>query len=691
MVEALAISGDTTLFDQWLDEMSKKYETMRETHDFASLGYKEELRLQTGKQVKAASRFGKGCKRTEAPFEDGATTCTTTLRTEDPVENAVFFGTEVKELIMKLDKKGQVWWRDNSNKDLSRPGYLDLFTGQGGVAKQLLRNGCPFAITYEWMHSAAENLLDEEVRKDVLMLLRSGAISACGSALICKSFSRAVTPPIRNQKYLRGVPWMGKTYKQSVREGNSHADFQRLVIECCEANDVLWWLENPDSSFLWRQRWYFRRFGAPDSPETLRVGFCRFGTPWRKRTRVATSCPGLCGLRMLCKCCEKGKTHIQLRGMHPTLRKPWTSVAEAYPRGFCALIAGAFSSTLNWSRKLNVAGCSRSGSLRTGEALNPGPRLQRGSRVTSLEMMPQQLHASVALGDKCWKTFYEWAAGFLQHQDPLELFLEVPLFLAHALRRYGDLLYSSGGALLYYRHLVLASQLRVPNLRQFVHICWELAGRWELAEPVTHRVPLPLPIAKALVCLGCNMGWRRWSGIVLLCFYGIARVGEVLQCRRKHLLLPDDVLVSAQSHAAFVVLESSKTSRRRGPRVQHLKISDAFVVWLLGRIFGDLRREDFLFGASPSAFRSRWDYLLQLLGVPKRSQLTPGGLRGGGAVEAYRTGTSISEIQWRMRLKQQSTLESYLQEVAAMSALTELPASSRRSIQSCASLFFHIC
>ena len=329
-------------------------------------------------------------------------------------------------------------------------------------------------------------------------------------------------------------------------------------------------------------------------------------------------------------------------------------------------------------------------SIRTGEAANPGPRLVRGSRGVSLEMMPQQLQASVALGDKCWKTFYEWAETTLVHREPLELFLEVPLFLAHALRRYGDLLYSGGGALLYYRHLVLAAQLRVPNLRQYVHICWELAGRWELAEPVAHGVPLPLPIAKALVSLGCNFGWRRWAGVVLMCFYGIARVGEVLQCRRKHLLLRDDVLVSSQSHAAFVVLESSKTSRRRGPRVQHLKIADTHVVWLLGRIFGRLSRDDFLFGASPSAFRSRWDYFMQLLGVPKRSLLTPGGLRGGGAVEAYRTGTSIAEIQWRMRLKQQSTLESYLQEVAAMSALTELPSSPRESMQCCASLFLHL-
>lgn len=101
---------------------------------------------------------------------------------------------------------------------------------------------------------------------------------------------------------------------------------------------------------------------------------------------------------MLCRC-KKG--HRVLRGMHPTLRKPWTSVAEPYPRGFCAVVAGALASDVGWCRKLNVAGCSRSASLRIGEAKNPGPRRARQPREVSLEHMPQQLAASIALGDRC--------------------------------------------------------------------------------------------------------------------------------------------------------------------------------------------------------------------------------------------------------------------------------------------------
>ncbi|CAE7267590.1 unnamed protein product [Symbiodinium microadriaticum] len=68
--------------------------------------------------------------------------------------------------------------------------------------------------------------------------------------------------------------------------------------------------------------------------------------------------------------------------------------------------------------------------------------------------------------------------------------------------------------------------------------------------------------------------------------------------------------------------------------------------------------------------RRRWDFLLEALGLD-RCELTPGGLRGGGAVWAYHHGTAIADIQWRMRLKHQHTLVHYLQEVAALNALLD--------------------
>lgn len=672
-------SGVFKKFDAWLEALSKTLPAARDPFDFEELGYRKALKLETGRHERRERHFG---KKAQQPVE-AEPSFLGSFCPQQPGAGALC--DEAVGLLKQLDERKQIWWPKGSLRVFEQPGAMDLYTGRGGVAKQLLKCGAPFVVTFDWSRSAQENLLWPENKQMVLRLIELKAVKVVGSAIICKSFTRAITPAVRSRRFPRGLPWMRSTMRQSVEEGNSHGDFCKEVIKACEKASVIFWLENPDTSFLWLQRGY-RRFAAPDSNWVFRTDFCRYGTAWRKRTRVATNCTSLRGLRMLCTC-KKG--HLVLRGTHPTLRKPWTAVAEPYPRGFCAVVGGALASEVGWCQRLNVAGCSRTGSLRIGEAKNPGPRNFRLPRDMSLEHMPQQLAASIALGDRCWSAFYNWASESFEKADPLQLFLEVPLFLAHAVRKYGDMQFSNGGSLLYYRHLVLSAQRRVPNLKQYVHLCWELAGRWELAEPVKHRVPLPLPVLQGMVALSMLMGWRQWAGITLLCFFGVARVGEVLRCRGKHLLLPGDLLDEA-GNSVFLLLESSKTSRRTAARVQHLKITDEHVAKLLGRIFAPLEKEAYLFGGSPSAFRTRWNSLLATLTIPPTAALTPGGLRGGGAVESYRRGIPISDIQWRMRLKNQATLESYLQEVAALSALTQLPNEALVSIRSAAKLYQHL-
>ena len=315
-----------------------------------------------------------------------------------------------------------------------------------------------------------------------------GAIKAVGSALVCRSFSAAVTPPVRTRRYPRGVPWASSSMREKIAEGNAMSDFDCKVRAECEAAEpvVFYWTENPDSSFLW-QLPKFREFRDPASGAVCRVDFCRFGTPWRKRTRLATNVPKLGGLRMLC-CCTR--PHQTLRGQHPTLKKPWTAVAQRYPRGFSKLIASAVLDACKWGGPFDVAACARCSSLRIGEAKNPGPRGPARFLEFSLEQAPVQTWASINLGEQRWQLFLRWARGFLSG-DPVTLFLHVPLFLAHAIRRYGDLDFMAGGSLLYYRHLILAAQRKIPSLKPFVSICWDLATRWEKVEPVKHRPPVP--------------------------------------------------------------------------------------------------------------------------------------------------------------------------------------------------------
>eukprot|EP00435_Cladocopium_sp_Y103_P068061 s363_g31.t1 len=464
------------------------------------------------------------------------------------------------------------------------------------------------------------------------------------------------------------------------------ADFQVKVIEECEAQEpeVFYWVENPGGSFLWRQRGFRERFSKPDSKWLFRADYCRFGTPWRKRTRVCNNIPGLQGLRMMC-CCEKN--HVQLRGQHPVLKIPWTSVAQPYPRGFSKVIASSILSATGWSAKLDIAGCARCGSLRVGEASHPGPRQVRGGRNFSLEEAPVQSWTSLHVGERRWEMFLAWCRTFLS-EDPLSLFFQVPLFLAHAVRKCGNAEFKTGGSLMYFRHLVLAAQRRVPTLRPYVSICRDLASRWEKAEPTQHRSPVPEVLVQALVALGWCLGWKRRSSVTLLCFHGVVRVGEVLKCKRSDLLLPADMMFECD--AAIALLRQSKTMYRQSARVQYLNIVSNFVVLLLTLALCDADRDEQLFHGSPQFYRQRWNYLLKLLKVSEDLRITPGGLRGGGAVCWYRKDGSISDLLWAMRLKNISTLESSLLAVSAISLLTDLSYEARHAIRCAASLFWHL-
>ena len=113
--------------------------------------------------------------------------------------------------------------------------------------------------------------------------------------------------------------------------------------------------------------------------------------------------------------------------------------------------------------------------------------------------------------------------------------------------------------------------------------------------------------------------------MTLLCFHGVATVGEVLKCKRSDLLLPLDMMF--ESDAAFLQWRQTKTMYRHSAGVQHLKIKSSFVVRLLSLAFRDADREEQLFHGTPHVYRQRWNFLLKLLKVPMDLHVTPGGLK----------------------------------------------------------------
>ena len=242
---------------------------------------------------------------------------------------------EALELLGSFDEK-QFLFPNAEKRSFTVPGALDLYSGRAGVAKALVAGGCPWVLTFEITRSSKEDLLLPENQQKVLRLIVLRAVRCVGSALVCKSFSVAMTPPVRSSQFPRGVPWMSAAMKEKVREGNAMSDFNAEVhVLCFESVEetpeevVYFWTENPDSSFLWRQRKY-RRFRRPESLDLFRCDFCRFGTGWRKRTRVATNIPGLKGLP---------EDVMLLRATSPALAGTTPCAQSAVDRGGPALPA----------------------------------------------------------------------------------------------------------------------------------------------------------------------------------------------------------------------------------------------------------------------------------------------------------------------------------------------------------------
>ena len=672
-------SGDSEEFDEWIKRIGAPVET--DGLDFSSIKCGPAPDLRTNAAVRKET-FKQGAHGQVAGAQGSHSTTKAQAEVLERKEKETEHGLpkEIVEILQSFEAR-QFFFEGELRFDV--PGGLDLFSGTCGVAKQMIKHGCPWVLTFEWKRGVRENLLDDDLRCKLVKLLRAGAFASVGAAPICSSFSIAITPPVRSSKFPRGKPGMRRSMRTKVTEGNSHNDFLADVLDICEELCLFFWVENLDSSFWWHtKRW--RKFKDPASGKTFRLCFCRLGTPWRKATKIATNTQ-LAGLRMMCQCrCN----HVQLRGTHPTRKVPWTLVAQPYPRGLNVLLATAVCSAVGWceKRKLHLAGCAKVND-RVGEADHPGRNAAR--RNYSLETVNLLTPQTMALEARVLDEFLSWCKSGLPSCNVESVFDQVPLFLVQTLRCYGDLQFQRGGALSNFRHLCLAIQKWKPVCKPYMQSAWEIVDKWETQQPVKHRVPVPEVLLQAMVTMAWQFGWHRWCAATLLAYYGAGRLGEVLRCNREDLVLAEDVLEPSGS-VAFLRLKTFKSLNRQPAKIQRMKVTHTVTCKILGLLYRRMEPTELLFDTVPYHYRKRWDAVLRAIGISSQSGFTPGGLRGGAAVYHYRNNTPISELMWKMRLRSQITLESYIQEVAALNSFARLASSTRQRILLLAAVFPHL-
>lgn len=558
-------------------------------------------------------------------------------------------------------------------------GYLDLYSGKRGVAKAVSSSKFCWSITFEIELGSEQDVLLKENQMLIKELISSKAVHTCGAAIACRSFSRAVRPPVRSRQFPEGLSQMSLVMQQKVEEGNIHACWLASVISLCIAARVRYWVEKPDGSYLW---WLacWRELGAHIHENSWRVDYCMAGAPWRKRTRIFTNLH-LKGERLLC---DRSHQHRRLVGWSRVHRKPWTRVAQEYPRRFCAWLSNAIfydAGLLPGRKRVSPSTMAKQTSARIGEAQNPGPRRpgpRQRRQVQTLLNVSLVEPGTELLGERSWESLRRWSLRSMD-ESCFESLASCPQTLCLLMESFGQYLYKEGHSLYVMRQLITHVQRWKPSFRGHFAGAWQLVAKWEQLEPLRHRTPLPLVLYKAMLSISLLWRWYRFAGIMILAFRGLCRPGEPLAAKRVDLLLARDLVVEDPT-VVYLRIQNPKSRRRGIGAVQHTKIVDADSAKFLDWVFHALPSDSPLYPGSASAFRRRWDKILQFLKVPLKLQLTPASMRAGGAIAEYRSNQDLSLIMWRMRLKQIGTLQHYIQEVGTASIFVELPQISRERV-----------
>lgn len=356
----------------------------------------------------------------------------------------------------------------------SGPGLLDLFSGARGFARAFVRDHSTWAICFDIKHSLQEDLLKPDLLRTLLDMIAAGAFRALAASPVCASFSTAITPPWRTKEHPAGIPTLTPLQCAKVQLGQQQLSFTLQLVRCCLRHHVVFWVENPDGSWFWKQvgdlSW--DDILADTSVGDLRVEQCMFGTAWRKRTKFRTNCH----LRNQKLICNRQHQHVVLRGRCRERKVNFTKLAEAYPRSLCSALSFAMGMDSGLSknrRKLDINACARCGVFRIGEAGHPGPRqparVPRSTALDDFELLEPQ---TIAIRKKFWDQFQRWLEEKLG-VGALEDCLAAPVLLVKSLEVYGHEAFASGLPLHYFRQLLAHVQREYPLSRS-----WEWLGLW---------------------------------------------------------------------------------------------------------------------------------------------------------------------------------------------------------------------
>jgi len=270
-----------------------------------------------------------------------------------------------------------------------------------------------------------------------------------------------------------------------------------------------------------------------------------------------------------------------------------------------------------------------------------------------------------------------WLQINLQTELSLDELACRPRILSALLNRWGHSLYKEGSPYYLFAEGINRIVDYHRHLKGQLTEAWDAARVWMDLHPPQHRPPIPFLVLRAMMAVALWKGWIFFAAVISLCFEATLRLADILQAQKIHLMIT--TTHRCQRRSLFLKVQEPK-SRRRGARSQHAATTHAETIDLWEALVTLLQPMEMLYPFSQGTFRKQWQSIVRELGLQAYA-LTPACMRGGGAVQRYLEGHSIADIQWQMRIKDQTTLRHYLQEVVVDEILAQLPVNTFKKLQ----------
>ena len=300
--------------------------------------------------------------------------------------------------------------------------------------------------------------------------------------------------------------------------------------------------------------------------------------------------------------------------------------------------------------------------------------LPEGRRVTA---------ATISVRSNLFSAFNGWLrSSGLSYDDIFQASPPDLDLINSVLTKYGRFLFAEGKPYYNFSETINAVSTRRPILRRSLQQAWDLCAMWSSYEPVEHHLAMPPQVLLAILSVCLVWGWTREAGIFAMCWGALLRPSDILNASRADIVFPQDVAGSTDS----VLLKISEPKTRyRAARHQTGKLEQADLIATAWLGLGSLGKWEKLWPHSSSTLRTRLNKILIKLGLPITAKsgikpLTLASFRPGGATFLIGQSESAEMVRRRGRWVSHKVMETYLQEVASSTFMTDIPSSSRSLI-----------